>query len=281
MTARDKVKQLEELFIKNQIDPVDAEWIVCEITGLSRTCLGDKTISPSQEKSIDKVAKKRLKHVPIAHIFKKRNFYGFDLYITPDVLIPRFETEGLCELVASEYPTNILGTLNGLDLGTGSGAISIVLNKLFGYNMTAVDISSKALAVAKKNAKKLKADVRFVRSNMTDKVLGERFDFIVSNPPYIKSRELAALDKEVVNYEPHLALDGGGDGLQFYRKIIADAPYVLVDDGYLFFEVGKDRADEVIRLMKRDFYRIRTKQDLQGIERYVYGRLKESKKYEN
>ena len=277
MTAKAKVKELEELFEKNNIDVVDAEWIVCEVTGLSRTSLDKKQLTPKQEKQVDKIAQKRLKHVPIAHIFKKRNFYGFDLFVSPHVLIPRFETEGLCELVAKELPSNVLGTLKGLDLGTGSGAISIVLSKLYGHDMTAVDISKKALAVAKKNDKKFGTNIKFVRSNMTDKVLGERFDFVVSNPPYILTKDLSTLDKEVIDHEPRLALDGGGDGLQFYRKIIEDAPYVLVDDGYLFFEVGKGRANDVVRLMKKDFYKITVRNDLQNIERYVFGKLKERK----
>lgn len=277
MNARKKVEEIEKIFQRSNIEIADAEWIVCEITGYSKMCLSERQLTEAQIKKIDKVVKKRLKHIPIAQIFKKRNFYGLDLYINKNVLIPRFETEGLCELIAKELPADILGQLHGLDVGCGSGAICIVLSKLFGYKMTAVDISNKALKVAKKNAKKYNVNINYLRSNMLSEVKNYEFDFVVSNPPYILSSELKNLDKEVVGFEPKLALDGGGDGLQFYRKIIEDAPYVLKNDGYLFFEVGKGMANEVVRLMRKDFYAIKINKDLQGVDRYVFGKLKERK----
>ena len=269
-----ELKTLKNKFEKQQIDLSDFDWIVCEVCGCTRGEIETIVPNSKQLSRITKMAKKRLQHVPLAQIIHSRNFYGLDLFINKNVLIPRFETEGLCELVSKTIPSSVLGEVKGLDLGTGSGAISVVLSKLFGYKMTAVDISRKALAVAKKNSNKHGANVRFVRSNMAQKLYGERFDFVVSNPPYILSKDLPKLAKEVVGHEPHLALDGGGDGLQFYRKIVAEAPLVLKDDGYLFFEIGKDLEGEVQRLMKKDFYKICVARDMDGVNRYVYGKKK-------
>lgn len=278
MTAKELLSEITKKFKKAGIDETDAEWIIAEVCGISRSQIDDRNIELKDQKKINKIVAKRLKHIPLAQILHNRNFYGLDLYINKNVLIPRFETEGLCELVAKTLPKDVLGEAEGLDLGTGSGAISVVLSKIYGYRMTAVDISRKALRVAKKNSRKFDCDIKFVRSNMAEKLYGKRFDFVVSNPPYILSKDLGNLSKEVVKHEPHLALDGGGDGLQFYRKIVAEAPYVLEGDGYLFFEIGKDLENEVIRLMKKDFYKIEVEKDLYGVNRYVFGKLK-AKRY--
>ena len=274
MTAKKLLNDIVKKFKKANVDEADAEWIITEVCDVSRSAIGGQEVTQKQQKQINRIVSKRLKHIPLAQILHNRNFFGLDLYINKNVLIPRFETEGLCELVAKTLPKDVLGETTGLDLGTGSGAISVVLSHIYGYQMTAVDISRKALRVAKKNAKKYDCDITFVRSNMTDKLIGRRFDFVVANPPYILSRDLKGLSVEVVKHEPHLALDGGGDGLQFYRKIVADAPYVLEGDGYLFFEIGKNLEDEVMRLMKRDFYAISVAKDLDGVNRYVFGKLK-------
>ena len=153
MTAIEKIKSLEAEFKKSGIDPIDAKWIVCEVCNKSITEISDLVLSKKQMNLINKAFKKRLKHIPLAHIFKRSNFYGLDLYVNSNVLIPRFETEGLCQLISKILPVKVLGNVYGLDLGTGSGAISIVLSKIFGYKMTAVDISYKALKVAKKSAR--------------------------------------------------------------------------------------------------------------------------------
>ena len=269
-----ELKTLKNKFEKQQIDLSDFDWIVCEVCGCSRAEVETVVPNAKQLSKINKMAKKRLQHVPLAQIIHSRNFYGLDLYINKHVLIPRFETEGLCELISKTIPTNVLGEVCGLDLGTGSGAIPVALNKLFGYKMTAVDISRRALSVAKRNSRKYECEIRFIHSNMAEKLYGERFDFVVSNPPYILSKDLPKLSKEVIKHEPHLALDGGGDGLQFYRKIVAEAPLVLKDDGYLFFEIGKGLEAEVMRLMKKDFYKISVEKDLEGVNRYVFGKLK-------
>ena len=272
-----QLKNIKTAFEKKKIDIADADWIICEVCGCARSEIETLKPTAKQIAKIKKMSKKRLNFVPLAQIIHSRNFYGLDLYINKNVLIPRFETEGLCELVSKTIPTSVLGEIRGLDLGTGSGAISVVLAKLFGYKMTAVDISRKALKVAKKNSRKHNCNIRFVHSNMAEKLYGERFDFVVSNPPYILSKDLPKLSKEVTLHEPHLALDGGGDGLQFYRKIVAEAPLVLKDSGYLFFEIGKDLENEVVRLMKKDFTKICVRRDLDGINRYVFGVLKRKK----
>ena len=274
MTAKTLLKNIVARFKKAGIEETDAELIVAEVCDISRSQIGEQKVTSKQMKQVNKIVAKRIKHIPLAQILHNRNFYGLDLYINKNVLIPRFETEGLCELVAKTLPKDVLGETEGLDLGTGSGAISVVLSKIFGYKMTAVDISRKALTVAKKNSRKFDCDIVFVHSNMAEKLYGKRFDFVVANPPYILSKDLKQLSAEVVKHEPHLALDGGGDGLQFYRKIVAEAPYVLEENGYLFFEIGKDLETEVVRLMKKDFSKIEVAKDLYGVNRYVFGKLK-------
>lgn len=275
MKTTELLSEIKKDFEKHDIETADAEWIFCEVLNCNRGELFvPKTLEKKQEKQIRKISIKRLKNVPLAQILKKRNFFGMNLFVNKNVLIPRFETEGLCELIGEILPTKNFGNFTGVDLGTGSGAIAITLSKQYSMTMTAVDISSKALKVAKKNAKIQNVDIKFVKSNMLSKIFGQKFDFVVANPPYILSEDIPKLAKEVRIFEPKIALDGGGDGLQYYRKIIQDVPFVLNEGGWLFFEVGKERANEVVRLMKKDFERIQVRKDLQGIERYVFGKVK-------
>lgn len=275
MKTTEFLAEIKKKFEKGDIDPVDAEWIFCEVLNCNRGELFiPKVLEKKQENKIRSIVKKRLKNVPLAQILKKRDFFGMRLFVNQNVLIPRFETEGLCEIIEEVLPSQNFGEISGVDLGTGSGAIAIALTKHCQMTMTAVDISAKALSVAKKNARLQNVKIEFVKSNMLSKLFGRKFDFVVANPPYIISSDMPKLSKEVRIFEPRIALDGGGDGLQYYRKIIQDSPFVLKEGGWLFFEVGKDRAEEVTRLMRKDFDRIQTKKDLQGIDRYVFGRVK-------
>ena len=161
---------------------------------------------------------------------------------------------------------------NGLEIGAGSGAISLSLAlENNNIKMTAVDISEDALNISRENIENNNAQVELIRSNLFENLAGRKFDFIVSNPPYIKSNEISSLDKEVKDYEPHLALDGGEDGLDFYREIIRQSPNFLNKGGKIFFEVGVGEADEVYNLLKEHFVHINIKQDLEGIDRIVFG----------
>ena len=201
-----------------------------------------------EDKFFDGISKLS-KDIPIEHITHKKEFMKLDFFVDENVLIPRQDTETLVEEVIE-----IAKKINAkkiLDLCTGSGAIAISLAKyLPNTQMTALDISSKALEVAKLNAKtnNVESQITFVESNLLENLPKEKYDIIVSNPPYIKQDIIKELDKEVQK-EPHIALDGGKDGLDFYRKIIDSGYEYLKYGGYLCLEIGYDQKEEVMNLL--------------------------------
>ena len=184
------------------------------------------------------------------------------------VLIPRPETEEMVMMVVGSVEQGN----RVLDLCTGSGAIAIAVSKELESRgieaeIVASDISKDALELAKKNAKLNYADVTFIESDLFAKVKG-KFDVIVTNPPYIPTAEIATLQREVRDYEPHLALDGGKDGLDIYRRIAAEASKHIVKGGMLIMEVGIGEAQEIAKLFKKSSYAL-IAQDFNGIDRYV------------
>lgn len=207
--------------------------------------------------------------VPLQHITHHQEFMKMDFYVDENVLIPRPDTE-----ILVEETIKIAKTINKpkiLDLCTGSGAIAISIAKnVPEAEVYAIDISSKAIEVAKKNAKELGAKVEFIKSNLFDKMKKMKFDIIVSNPPYIKKDVINCLSKEVQK-EPELALDGGLDGLDFYRKITEQAIDYLKLGSYLCFEIGYDQKDEVINIIKSQehYSNIYCKKDLGGNDRVI------------
>lgn len=231
-----------------------------------------KTEEVSEEQCTDciGIATERRKHRPLQYILGTQEFMGLMFYVDENVLIPRQDTEGLVEKVLSLTR----GTEKVLDLCTGSGCIAISLKKHKNtLQVSAVDISSKALQVAKKNAENLQADVTFIESDLFDKVTGT-FDVIVSNPPYIQSDVIKTLMPEVKDNEPLLALDGREDGLYFYRKIIKEAKNYLRTEGILCLEIGYDQGEAVAELMRQQgFEQISVEQDLSGLDRNVYGKI--------
>lgn len=274
MISYRKLRQnLEKQFLSAGIDDFsDIDWIICEVLNKKRSMLPFcDSIDEKQLELIMAAAEKRMKHIPIAYIFGKTNFYGYDLTVNQNVLIPRLDTEILIDetikLIKERKPSTIL------DIGTGSGAIAIVLNKETGVKAFAVDVSEKALLVAKQNAETNKADVTFVKSNIFDNIQDLKVDFIVSNPPYIETDVVKGLEKEVIENEPILALDGGEDGLDFYREIINNARKHLNKKGMLIFEIGYNQAEDVASLMKQDFKEIRVVKDYGGNDRVVIGEL--------
>lgn len=267
-------KQVLEQFDEAGIDEIaDFDWICCEVTGKKRSELG--FIKEFTEKELDLIKQainKRLKRVPLAYIFGKTNFYGRDFIVSSDVLIPRLDTEILIEKVVSDIKLNG-NQLSVLDIGTGSGAIAITLNKETGARLVAVDVSEKALEIAKKNAEENDADVEFVLSDLFAAISDLKVDIIVSNPPYIESCVIAGLEPEVRDNEPILALDGGDDGLEFYKEIISQAPRHLNKHGRLYFEIGFNQGESVSNLMKKDFKNIQVIKDYLGNDRVVMGEI--------
>ncbi len=212
---------------------------------------------------------KLTKGMPLQHITHTQEFMKMDFYVDENVLIPRPDTEILVEETIKIAQT--MESPKILDLCTGSGAIAISLKKYIpSAQVYAVDISKKALEIAKKNAHRLEAEVKFIESNLFEKIKNEKFDIIVSNPPYIKKSDINYLSQEVQK-EPQIALDGGYDGLDFYRKISYQAIDYLKFGSYLCFEIGYDQKEEVLEILKGIEHYTKTycKKDLCGNDRVV------------
>ncbi|MBE5747478.1 MAG: peptide chain release factor N(5)-glutamine methyltransferase [Clostridiales bacterium] len=258
-------------FRDNNIEEDEAEWIFALTLKMKKDSVAkkEKILRVAEAREIIRIADERLTGRPLWYIFGDTNFCGYTLKVDERVLIPRPETEEMVMMVvgAAEEGNSIL------DLCTGSGAIAIAtLKELEKYNrevkITAVDISEGALEVAKQNARLNNAfDIKFIQSDLFEKVRG-KFDIIVSNPPYIPTATIDTLQREVRDHEPRLALDGGEDGLDFYRRIAQEAPKHLTRGGMLIMEVGEGEAKNVVSLFKNCSYSIIVK-DFNGIDRYV------------
>lgn len=192
---------------------------------------------------------------PLNYVLGYSYFYGYKMTVNQNVLIPRFETEELVGLILSKYDEYYNGQKIDLaDVGTGSGAIAIALKKEEdNLNVYASDISFEALEVAKLNAKNNDADIRFLQGSMLDPYIENniKLDILVSNPPYIKQNEI--LDPSVKDYEPHVALFGGEDGLRFYRIIFENASKIMKENGMMFFEIGYDQRERLTALAHEYF----------------------------
>ena len=223
---------------------------------------------------------KRRRRIPLAQILGKQSFYGLDFYVNENVLIPRADTECLVDLVLEDY-AELAKTEKGnslplriLDLCTGSGCIGISVAKHLPYQeLLLVDLSEKALAVAKKNAEKhLGGNVRFLQSDLLTAVHEKRFSLLLSNPPYIVSKVIPGLEREVSEYEPKMALDGGEDGLLFYRRIAKEAKAVLLPGARLYLEIGYDQGESVKDIFQKEGYEaVEVFPDLSGNPRVVRG----------
>ena len=246
---------------------------------------------------------KRRRRIPLAQILGRQSFYGLDFFVNEDVLIPRADTECLVDLVLEDYADlakqagktysekrnsehvsnkhedNVeneanSSSLNILDLCTGSGCIGISVAKHLPYQeLLLVDLSEKALAVAKKNAEKhLGENVTLLQSDLLTGVQGKKFSLLLSNPPYIVSRVIPGLEREVSEYEPKMALDGGEDGLVFYRRIAKEAKAVLLPGARLYLEIGYDQGESVKDIFQKEGYQeVEVFPDLAGNPRVVRG----------
>ncbi len=200
---------------------------------------------------------------------------GFPFYVNRHVLIPRQDTETLAEEAVKLIRSRRDGRLRVLDLCTGSGCILLSILKLCpGTEGVGCDISGDALTVAEKNARRLEVEAKWVRSDLFAEFAQDRepYDVIVSNPPYIRTSDIEGLQEEVRLHDPKIALDGGEDGLYFYRKIVKDSISYIRDKGSLLFETGCDQGEDVAALMKEYGYEdVRVRKDLAGLDRVVSG----------
>lgn len=230
---------------------------------------GDQEIEDEKMQDFLQLIEKRAVHIPLQHLTGDQNFMGLDFLVNEHVLIPRQDTEILVEEIMRDLHDGI----RILDMCTGSGCILLsLLHYSNDCSGVGVDVSEDALVVARQNADRLaEKQAVFIQSDLFEKVEGS-FDLIVSNPPYIRSQEIAGLMPEVREHEPHLALDGKDDGLHFYREIIKGAMPHLKRGGQLFFEIGYDQGEAVQALLAANGYtEIAVVKDYAGLDRVVYG----------
>jgi len=248
----------------------DAEQLLLHVLGKNKSWLmahGDKEFAGDEAARYFELIDRRRKGKPIQYITGKTEFYGLSYHVTPDVLIPRPETEHLVEK-AIELATRFEQP-RILDVGTGSGAIAVALaRKLPHARIMATEICSRALAVARENAVSNRVDLRFFEGDLLAPVAGERFEIIVSNPPYVPCGDRATLSVEVREHEPALALFAGDDGLDVYRRLIPAAFGALTYGGFVALEIGYGQSTAIADLLARaGFVQTEFVPDLQGIQR--------------
>ena len=250
---------------------LDARLLLEEVCGTDRGYMlvhGDNPVTDLQAGAYREYISRRKSRIPLQHITGYQEFMGLRFQVTEDVLIPRQDTETLVE----EVMRYLHDGMRILDMCTGSGCI---LLSLLHYSNDCVgvgsDISQKAIAVAKTNAESLGKEATFVQGDLFEPIEG-KFDFIVSNPPYIPTKVIETLEAEVKDHDPISALDGMEDGLYFYRKIVDRAGEYLYPGGMLFFEIGCEQAEDVKKMMtEAGYHDVTVCKDLAGLDRVVYG----------
>ncbi len=251
---------------------IDAQLIVSEALGVDKIKLvthNTDEISDDKLNIIKEYTARRLKREPMQYILGRCEFMGLDFKVDRNTLIPRADTENLVEEAINIIKEK--GYRNVLDIGTGSGAIAVSIGKYTAAEVTAVDISKAALSIAEENARQNNVYVNFIESDLFANVKGS-FDMIVSNPPYIERAVIDTLDSQVKDHEPLSALDGGEDGLDFYRRITADLHRFLKKKGCIIFEIGYNQGYALYdMLVKNNFRNISVKKDLAGMDRVVTG----------
>lgn len=243
-------EMLTKLSKLGEIETSDLDWIIATILGKNRAEIKlIQMVDKEDYRAILKATEERAKGKPLSAIFGFVDFFGLKFNVNKKVLSPRMETEILVEEVLKE--TNERKKAKVLDVGTGSGAIAISVAKFSNAEVSAIDISKSALEVAKDNAKKNDAKVNFIQSDIfTELKKKPKYDIIVSNPPYIPTLDIEGLDGEVKNYDPRLALDGGDDGLDFYRRISFEAGKFLTKNGVILYEIGKGQYVKVKKILQ-------------------------------
>jgi release factor glutamine methyltransferase len=250
---------------------LEAEWLLCAATGLDRVGLYvnyDKPLNADELARFRDMVSRRSRREPLQHILGTQEFCGFEFNVSPDVLIPRHDTEQL----VFETVERSDATASIVDIGTGSGCVAITLAKrLPAATVTATDISPEALAVARSNAVLHSVRPEFIQGSLCTCLTGRTFDMIISNPPYIPTLDIYGLEPEVRDHDPRLALDGGADGLEIYRQLIPSAVDHLHPRGWLLVEIGAGQAADVTELFSSTgrFSEPFVSRDRQGIERVI------------
>ncbi|MDU5805873.1 MAG: peptide chain release factor N(5)-glutamine methyltransferase [Peptoniphilus harei] len=230
----------------------------------------DDLLDSKIENKYFEILEKRKIGIPLQYILGEEDFYGRTFKVFEGVLIPRQDTEISVEKLLNIIENNPIN--NMLEIGCGTGIVSISVDLETEIEVTAVDISESAIKNTRINKELLNSKIKIIKSDLFSEVR-DKFDLIYSNPPYIKSSDIEKLQVEVRNYEPRLALDGGKDGLLFYRNIIKSSPEFLNSKGFLVFEIGHDEAEEIYNLMKSNFD-VEVYKDLNNLNRVVVGQLK-------
>ena len=267
------LKIAKERLLKNNIDEREARLLLSFVLGIRKEeLIIYKEIPAEKEEEYLKVIEKRCTGVPYAYIVGHKEFMKLDFEVNNSVLIPRDDTEVLVQEVINTCTSYNMNDkkVNILDLCTGSGCIGISLAKYIkNSSVTCSDISKEALEIAIKNSKANGVNVKFLQSNLFENIK-EKYDIIVSNPPYIKTKVIEDLQKEVKENEPIIALDGGETGIKFYEEIIEYAQEFLNPNGMIFFEIGFDQAREVSELLeKKGYENIRVVKDYSDNDRVV------------
>ncbi len=290
LTVKRALHLVSEALVEAGIEKSEAEaesqWILAAVLGMKRFEVflhGGSVLAPSKKERLDEIVRRRQRREPLAHILGAVDFRGHHIRVTPDVLIPRPETEVLVDAALE-----ILGREEGpklmLEPCTGSGCISIALGAEGGEGLriVALDISERALALAQENARAagVEEKIRFLRADIMALPLREPgpFGMIISNPPYVRSSDMAGLAPEVREYEPAIALDGGTSGMDCIRRLVEVAPRLLRPGGHLLLEIGAGQAEEVSALAcaAGALEDIVIKKDLSGMERIFSARKKAS-----
>ena len=226
----------------------------------------------NEEKYFSLIEKHIKEDVPLSHLVGFEYFYDRKFKVTKDVLSPRMETEELIYRVVEYVKSTKKNNLKILDLCTGSGIIAITLKKelsQFSIDVVASDISEEAIKVAKENAQSHDATIKFIQSDIFDNI-ADKFDIIVSNPPYIDRKDEVTMKDNVLKYDPHLALFAEEEGMYFYRKIIEQANDYLNENGVIFFEIGYDQKDKIIKLADLNGYSAEVYKDINGRDRMAF-----------
>lgn len=272
-------KKLIEITKDYKIAHIEAQILLMHSLNLSKTKLiseGLRELSENEINNIEKLINRRLKYEPIAYIVNKKEFYKIDFYIDDNVLIPRVETEEIIDLIIKyinekNIEKNEIKNLSICDIGAGSGNISITLKKLFeNFNITAIEINYKAVEIIKKNVENILRDkINIINADALTFVPENKFDIIVSNPPYVALKDKNNLQKDL-DFEPKNALYSGYDGLDFYRNFLPVINKYLKIGGAFFFEIGFNQGNTLLNICESfNIKNVEIKKDLSGKDRFL------------